>query len=159
LPYHLKVKPSPNLPNSLAVSLYPSLCLFEGTVVSIGRGTQSPFQVIGHPLYDQGTFTFTPEPMEGAKQPKLNGEICRGISFTEKDLEYNFSLKYLIDFYLNLHSKLDEPFFINYFDLLAGTDMLRKKIESGISENKIKESWQPALEAYKQKRKKYLLYE
>ena len=161
--YELPVKPSPNLPNIRSIYLYPSLCFFEGTVVSIGRGTNKQFQVIGHPDYPSGNYSFTPEPMEGAANPKLKGEECKGIDLSQTDLEElrkmaRLDLSYLIDFYNNTSNK--EQFFLksNFIDKLAGSDLLRKQIQSGMSEVDIRATWQEDLEEFKKIREQYLLY-
>lgn len=156
--YNLPVNPSPNLPNALAVSLYPSLGLFEGTIVSVGRGTDIPFQVIGHPLYEQGTYTFVPQPNEGSKYPPLEAQTCKGISFRGDSIQYEFTLSYLIEFYNALKDKGEKPFFNDYFVRLAGTDQLQAQIVSGMTEQQIRETWQEELASYQQIRKKYLLY-
>lgn len=155
--YHLPVKPSPNLPNDLSISLYPSLCLFEGTNISIARGTTFPFQAIGYPDKKFGTFTFTPKSIDGmAKNPPLENQLCYGIDFrTEPDI-HGFSLAYLIKYY-NLTSDKN-TYFNNFFNKLAGNDKLIEQIKSGKTEAEIRKSWQPDLNAYKAKRKKYLLY-
>lgn len=154
--YSLPVKPSPNLPNDNAIALYPSLALFEGTVVSVGRGTDHPFEQIGHPLYSSGGTSFTPQPNEGSKYPPLEGQLCVGYAFYDAQSLRAFTLKWLIDFYNDLSPKTD--FFKDYLTLLAGTDQLRKQIEAGMSEEDIRRLWQPKLNAYKAMRKQYLLY-
>lgn len=162
--YELPVKPSPNLPNIRSVLLYPSICFFEGTNVSVGRGTDKQFQVIGMPDFPKGDFTFTPQPMAGAKYPKHEGKLCRGFDLTmlepkalHQDKALNIS--YLIDFYENCHSQND--FFLknNFFDKLAGGATLRKQILAGKTEKEIRESWQSGLEEFKTIREKYLLYD
>lgn len=161
--YELPVPPSPNLPNKYAVYLYPSVCLFEGTVVSVGRGTDYPFQVIGHPDFMTGNYVFTPRSIPGAAtNPKLEGEFCNGLNLigyakTMKNNPAQLNLTWLIEFYNELHGQTD--FFTSYFEKLAGTAKLRKQIESGKSEKEIRESWQPGLENFKKVRQKYLLYE
>ncbi len=157
--YSLPVKPSPNLPNDWAISLYPSLCLFEGTNVSIGRGTEKQFQIVGNPNYPSKDFSFTPKSMEGAKYPKYEGKVCYGKDLTTKKFAYSheFFLTELIDFYQNSTNKKD--FFIPFFTNLAGTKKLQQQIEAGKTESEIRESWQADLEKYKAMRKKYLLYE
>ncbi len=161
--YKLPIPPSPNLPNMLSVYLYPSLCLFEGTVVSVGRGTDWPFQVAGHPLFNSGKFTFKPESNFGAKQPKLEGKNCLGINFSESGLnimqnQKQLQLAWFIEFYevLNLNNK----FFLsnNFINLLSGSDQFKKSILSGDSESQIRESWEPELSNFKITRKQYLLY-
>jgi uncharacterized protein YbbC (DUF1343 family) len=160
--YELPVKPSPNLPNKYAVYLYPSLCFFEGTDVSIGRGTDYPFQVAGHPDYLAGHYIFVPRSIPGAAtHPKHEGEYCNGINLISfaQNMEQQpaqLHLQWLIDFYQSLHDSV--KFFNNYFDTLAGTDILRKQIEAGRTETEIRQSWQPALNDFKIIRKKYLLY-
>ncbi|WNB17368.1 exo-beta-N-acetylmuramidase NamZ family protein [Marivirga arenosa] len=155
--YSLPIKPSPNLPNDLSIALYPSLCLFEGTVVSVGRGTKKPFQQIGHPTLTNYTHHFTPVSMPGSsKYPPFENEKCFGLDFTSKEFENGFTLKYLIDFY-NAFPNKDE-FFNNFFIKLAGTESLQKQIEAGFSEDEIRMSWQAELEAYRKKREKYLIY-
>lgn len=154
--YSLPVKPSPNLPNDLSIKMYPSLCLFEGTVISVGRGTYQPFQQIGHPDFTGMPHYFTPQSIEGmAKNPRYEGQKCYGIDFQKVDFTGGFTLTYLIDFY---HKYDGTDFFNNYFDKLAGTDKLRKQIETGASEKEIRQSWAKELAAYKAMRKKYLLY-
>jgi len=160
--YDLPVKPSPNLPNTPSVFYYPSLCFFEGTVVSVGRGTESPFQIYGHPDL-KGDFQFTPKPTAGAKYPKLKGEICNGYQLSESGKSWvtnRLNIKPLIDAYHEL-KHLEKPFFNKnlFFDKLAGTDELRKQIEKGMSEEEIRATWQVDLEAFELMRKKYLLYE
>lgn len=157
-PYSLPVRPSPNLPNDLSIALYPSLALFEGTVVSVGRGTDNPFQIIGHPLYSKGNFTFVPQPNAGSKYPPLEGEQCRGMNLSSDKPKYQFTLGYLITFYNELSGELDKPFFNDYFMKLAGTDQLQKQIEDGWSEDSIRDSWQEKLDAYREIQKKYQLY-
>lgn len=156
--YSLPVKPSPNLPNDKAINLYPSLCFFEGTKMSIGRGTQFPFQVIGYPDQKFGKFSFTPESIVGmAKYPKYEGEKCYGVDLRNSKRLDHLDLGYVIENY-KLWKK-EESFFTNYFNTLAGTDQLKKQIENGMSEIEIRASWQDELEKYKQLRNKYLLYQ
>ncbi|SFF55842.1 exo-beta-N-acetylmuramidase NamZ family protein [Thermoflexibacter ruber] len=156
--YSLPIKPSPNLPNDRAVYLYPSLCFFEGTIVSLGRGTDSPFQVVGYPDYPDKTFSFTPKSTEGAKNPPLKDQVCYGVDLRQtQDWKYRFSLHELIKFYKSAPDK--SKFFNDFINRLAGTDRLKKMIEAGKTEEEIRASWQEELVAYKQKRKKYLLYE
>ena len=161
--YELPVKPSPNLPNLHAIYLYPSLCFFEGTNISVGRGTNKQFQVVGAPGYKIGGYQFTPGPMEGAKDPPLSGKLCRGydLSILEiSDLQERKSLDlgYLIEFYQQAPDK--RLFFLknNFFDKLAGGPQLRQQIVEGKNEAEIRETWQPGLEKFKTIRKKYLLY-
>jgi uncharacterized protein YbbC (DUF1343 family) len=155
--YSLPISPSPNLPTENSIILYPSLALFEGTVVSVGRGTDHPFEVIGHPDYTLGSYSFTPQPNAGSKYPPMEGKECFGQSFVDTEAPYEFTLKYLLHYHKEL--KDDTTFFRDYLDLLAGTKEFRKQVESGLSEEQIRTTWQPKLNAYKAMRKKYLLYE
>ena len=162
--YKLPVAPSPNLKNERAVFLYPSLCFFEGTNVSVGRGTDYPFQVIGSPYIamDSG-FTFTPVSMPGATDPPSKGQVCKGYDLRKANKDLNtemkgLNLKYLRKMYAQSTDK--EKFFSNagFFDKLAGTDILRKQIIDGKTESEIRASWQPALKEFKVMRRKYVLY-
>jgi len=156
-PYSLPIKPSPNLPNDLSIALYPSLCLFEGTVISVGRGTLRPFQQIGHPLLkEKYEDEFTPISMPGAKSPPFKNEDCYGISFTGKTFTNGFSLRYLIDFYAAFPQK--DQFFNSFFTKLAGNKVLQEQIASGFTAEEIELSWQSNLNNYRTLRKKYLLY-
>lgn len=159
-PYWLPVKPSPNLPNDQSIRLYPSLCFFEATNISIGRGTYFPFQVIGYPDKKYGTFTFTPVSLEGFdKNPVQKDKLCYGVDLTEYPFAGGLTFSFILDFYEK--SGDDKAFFFSrpqWFDLLAGTKKLRWQIVKGMTEEEIRESWQSGLEAYKDMRKKYLLY-
>jgi uncharacterized protein YbbC (DUF1343 family) len=156
--YQLPVKPSPNLPGAQAVALYPSLCFFEGTNISVGRGTDFPFQVIGAPetVFD-GAFTFTPVSKPGAKNPPQQDKKCFGYDL-RKVKAGGLTFKYLIDMYKLWPVK--SSFFLpsGFFDKLCGTDQVRKLIEAGGTEADIKASYKNELEAYKLVRNKYLLY-
>jgi uncharacterized protein YbbC (DUF1343 family) len=159
--YQLPVRTSPNLPNMESVYLYPSLCLFEGTVISVGRGTDSPYQVIGNPKLKNAAYTFTPSPHFGAKTPMYNGQVCYGHDLHEfADLyirDYKgVYLFWLIGCYKDYPDK--ENFFNSYFEKLAGTATLRQQIKDGIAEDKIRASWVPEITKFKMIRKKYLLY-
>ena len=155
--YALPVNPSPNLPNDQSVNLYPSLCFFEGTKMSIGRGTYFPFQVIGYPDESFGDFTFLPESIDGmAKHPRLEGKECFGVDLRNAKRLDHLDLSYIIDFYKLW--KEEESFFINYFNTLAGTGELMQQIKNGMTEEEIKETWQEGLDQYNLLRKKYLLY-
>lgn len=160
-PYWLPVKPSPNLPNDQAVRLYPSLCLFEATPFSVGRGTYFPFQVIGYPDEKFGDYSFTPSSMPGFDtNPVQKDKICYGTNLREYPFEGGLTLRFIIDFYKRCGS--DAKFFFsraNWFDTLAGTDELRKQIIEGMSEEEIRATWKEELDEYKTIRKKYLLYE
>lgn len=155
------VIPSPSLPNYLSIRLYPSLCLFEGTDISVGRGTDFPFQVIGYPDSVFGDFTFIPGSREGmSAHVDQQGKMCYGIDLRDIDPEeYTFSLRYFIDFYRKAPFKdtfISRP---EFFDKLAGNDTLRKKIQEGWSYEEIEASWQTDLTEYKKMREKYLLYD
>ncbi len=154
-PYSLPVRPSPNLPNDLAISLYPSLCLFEGTSISIGRGTDHPFQIFGHPDMN-GPFQFTPVSGFGAKYPKLEGKQCLGRSMVGDQPIYRLDLSYLIDSYNQIGGS--EEFFNSYFNTLAGGPSLKDQITSNMPEDQIRKSWELGLSNYEKIREKYLLY-
>ncbi|WP_223265809.1 exo-beta-N-acetylmuramidase NamZ family protein [Vicingus serpentipes] len=159
--YTLPLKPSPNLPNMKSIYLYPFLCLFEGTPYSIGRGTEKPFQIIGHPNMDSVNFSFIPKSMEGAKNPKLKNEKCFGVDLSlieEHELrnQKSIELKWLIEAYKNANDK--DNFFSSSFNLLAGSDELQTQLKNGLTEKEIKASWQDGLAQFKETRKKYLLY-
>lgn len=155
--YSCPVRPSPNLPNDQSIRLYPSLCFFEGTVISVGRGTQTPFQMIGHPLLKDMPYQFTPVSIEGMmKNPAFENETCYGIDLRNVPVERRLNIQYVIDMYNAFPEK--DKFFNNYFNTLAGNSTLRKKIEEGASEAEIRESWQPGLEQYLEMRGKYLIY-
>ncbi|MBL0286703.1 MAG: DUF1343 domain-containing protein [Bacteroidetes bacterium] len=159
-PYSPPIPPSPNLKDLSAIYLYPSLCFFEGTPISVGRGTDFPFKVFGHPTFEKYSFSFVPTPKVGATSPLLSGKKCNGVSFlefSEKDLRNTgFTLKYLIDAYNNFPDKA--VFFNDFFKKLAGNDVLYKQIKEGKTEDEIRKSWQPELDYFKKIRKKYLLY-
>lgn len=155
--YELPVKPSPNLPNALAIRLYPSTCLFEGTIVSLGRGTYYPFQVYGYPDARFGDFTFTPVSIDGmSKTPPHQDKLCYGRDLRRESPDQPFTLIYLLEAYE--HSGMKEKFFNSYFNTLVGTDELKKQILAGKTEAEIRETWQQGLTDYAQLRKKYLLY-
>ncbi len=156
-PYSLPVKPSPNLPNDTAIRLYPTLCYFEGTDVSLGRGTYFPFQVYGYPDPKFGDFTFTPVRIDGmSKTPPQQDKKCYGRDLRNEPLTHQFTLKYLLEAYEISGKK--EKFFNNFFDKLAGSDQLRKDILAGKNEAGIKASWLKDLESYKTLRENYLIY-
>jgi uncharacterized protein YbbC (DUF1343 family) len=165
--YELPIAPSPNLPNMTSVYLYPSLCFFEGTVVSIGRGTSLPFQCAGHPGFEvdvlERLFKFTPLPNEGSKHPKLENELCYGYDLSDTDLlEYRekkrLDLTMLLEFYAKLN--MNSNFFLSndFINLLAGGDDLQSQILNGNTIEEIENSWQKDLDEFKEIRKKYLLY-
>lgn len=157
--YSLPVKPSPNLPNDRAVRLYPSLCFFEATSASIGRGTYFPFQVIGYPDERFGDFHFTPESIEGmAKNPKQMGNVCYGVDLRKSACLDQFTLSYFLDFY---HQFEDEKEFLTrerWFNLLTGNDRLIEAIRAGKTLAEIEAGWTNELNMYLETRKKYLLY-
>ena len=159
--YRLPTAPSPNLPNMRAVYLYPSLCFFEGTPISLGRGPDFPFQTYGHPKL-QGDFSFTPRSNAGAKNPPLKDKLCHGVDLRtapsdERIWERGVDLGYVIDCYRQLN--LGEKFFTPMFDRLTGTDYVRQMILQGAGADRIKARWADDVERFKQTRKPYLLYE
>lgn len=159
LAYSMPVSPSPNLSNDHAVLMYPSTCFFEGTVMSEGRGTPMPFEVYGHPDLP-GEFSFTPESIPGVSgNPKYEGQLCYGADlrdFVPEEGWTSIQLQFLLDAYKAFPRK--EEFFTAYFKKLAGSEELRRQIEAGWEEDRIRASWQEELEAYKLKRSKYLIY-
>ena len=159
--YPISEKPSPNLPNDQSINLYPSLCFFEGTQVSVGRGTDFPFQVFGSPWLKNHPFKFTPKPNFGAKDPFLNGKICNGEDLRNyPEIKEKLDLSFVINAYKNFDKKSQEFFLKNlWFDTLAGTDELRKQIISGKSEEEIKNSWKQDLQNFEKIRTKYRIYQ
>ena len=161
--YELPVKPSPNLPNIRSILLYPSICFFEGTTLSLGRGTDVQFQVIGHPALTT-PFSFTPMPNEGAKDPVLNGQVCFGTDLSKVTIgsiidAKKLNLSYLIEYHKKMKDASQKFFLDNHFiDKLAGTDQLRLQIGKGLSEQEIRSTWQKDLDAFQDTRAKYLLY-
>ncbi|MDB4583770.1 DUF1343 domain-containing protein [Draconibacterium sp.] len=157
--YELPVNPSPNLPNYLSVRLYPSLCFFEATSVSVGRGTEFPFQVLGGLMPQLGDFKFTPKSIPGVAINPLNkGKECYGIDLRELKEVPEFTLKYFLDFYSKFKNEGDFLTREKWLNTLAGTDDLIQLIRDGKNEVEIFHTWQPELEKYKALRKKYLLY-
>ena len=160
--YELPVKPSPNLSNMSAVYLYPSLCLFEGTMVSVGRGTDKPFECFGYPGMPNAPYTFTPHPIKGASSdPPYNGKTCSGYDvsvYGNMYMKYNHQLYlyWIINTYKSCPDKAN--FFNSYFLSLTGTETLKQQLISGTSEDEIRRSWEPGITKFKQIRKKYLLY-
>lgn len=169
--YELPVKPSPNLPEIQSVYLYPSTCLFEGTTLSEGRGTDKPFQIFGAPSLPDTLFSFTPQPREGAPKSKHYGEVCYGWNLhgtpaeVLKKIDKRIQLKWIMEAY-RLFPEKDSFFIIpksgdmskSFFDKLAGNNELWQQIRDGKTESEIRASWEPALSAFKKIRKKYLLY-
>lgn len=159
--YELPISPSPNLPNIHSIYLYPSTCLFEGTVVSLGRGTSFPFEAYGHPRYSGSDFSFTPRSVPGAKNPPLLNQKCYGVDLRNVPNEYiwenEFDLSYVIDAYNNLN--MGDKFFSSFFEKLTGVDYIRTMIMDGKSNEEIREMWQNDVEKFEVQRKPYLLYE
>lgn len=154
--YDLTVKPSPNLPNSQAINLYASLCFFEGTNVSVGRGTEKQFQIYGSPFLSKSDFSFTPKPNIGAKDPMHNGKLCYGEDLSNITKVNRLELKWLIKAYETTADK--KTFFNTFFVKLAGTKKLQEQIEKGVSEVEIRKSWERGLADFMTIRKKYVLY-
>ena len=156
--YSLPVKPSPNLPNDKAINLYPSLCFFEGTNVNAGRGTDKQFQVFGSPFLDNSYFDYSyiPESMDGAKNPKHLGKKCYGMNLSQTPDLGHLNLEWLIKAYENTSNKND--FFNSFFTKLAGTKKLRNQIEKGMLAEEISETWKSGLQVFEKTREKYLLY-
>ncbi|MBO7189036.1 MAG: DUF1343 domain-containing protein [Alistipes sp.] len=159
--YNLPIAPSPNLPTQHSIYLYPSTCLFEGTVVSMGRGTDAPFEIYGHPDMENREFTFTPAPNAGSKTPPHSGRVCYGEDLravAEEDIwREGVNLEYVIDAYNDL--QLGDKFFTQMFEKLIGVGYVRDMIIAGHTADEIEAQWQEELEAYKSLRKKYLIYE
>lgn len=159
--YVLPIAPSPNLPTQHSIYLYPSTCLFEGTVCSLGRGTEAPFEMYGHPSYQGGEFEFTPRSVAGAKNPPLKDQKCRGVDLCgvadEAIIAAGFNLEYVIDAYRNLN--MGEKFFTRMFLLLTGVDYIKEMIVAGHSAEEIRARWQGDVAKFKEQRRKYLLYE
>lgn len=154
--YPILEKPSPNLPNDQAINLYASLCFFEGTNVSSGRGTDKQFQIYGSPFLPNTGFSFTPEPNLGAKEPMHKGALCYGEDLSTVEPVRQIELKWLLRAYNSTQNS--GQFFTPFFSKLAGTKTLQLQIEAGVSERKIKKSWKPGLDQFKEMRKQYLIY-
>jgi uncharacterized protein YbbC (DUF1343 family) len=154
--YSLPVKPSPNLPNDQAVNLYASLCLFEGTNVSVGRGTEKQFQIYGSPYLPKSDFSFIPKPNVGAQNPVYNGVQCFGEDLSAIAKVHQLELKWLITTYQTTKDKT--KFFNAFFTKLAGTKQLQAQVENGVSEKEIRKSWQKGLTEFKEMRMPYLIY-
>ncbi|MFB0938049.1 MAG: DUF1343 domain-containing protein [Urechidicola sp.] len=165
--YSLPIKPSPNLPNDTSINLYPSLCFFEGTNVSVGRGTELQFQIIGSPLFSKkDNFSFTPTPNFGSKFPKNQDRVCFGYDLTENERLSSLDLSWLLEFnkdytsFKNAQGYTSKATLFNsFFTKLAGTKKLQQQIEQGDKEEKIRKSWQSDLDAFKKIREKYLIYD
>lgn len=158
--YTLPIAPSPNLPTQHSIYLYPSTCLFEGTVMSLGRGTEAPFEVYGHPDMRGYDFSFTPEPNAGSKTPPHNGVRCYGVDLREVNDEevwqQGVNIEYLVDAYRNLN--IGDEFFKPVFEKLIGVEYVRQMILDGYSAQEIKARWREDVESFKKQRKPYLLY-
>jgi len=158
--WKLPIAPSPNLPNMQSIYLYPSLCLFEGTDVSLGRGTNLPFQQYGHPKMTGYTYSFTPRSVAGAKNPPHLNQLCYGVNLSqmpqEEIIKRGFDLSYIISAYRNLN--MGEAFFTPFFTKLVGVDYVQRMIVEGRSAEEIRAQWQPELEKFKEKRSAYLIY-
>lgn len=157
--YSLPIKPSPNLPNDQSIKMYASLCFFEATNVSVGRGTYYPFQVVGFPNPKYGKFTFTPKSLPGYDtNPLQKDRLCYGLDLRSEKLDRGFTLSYLIDFYKK--SGLGAKFFKSpqFMNMLSGTNKLQQQILAGVKEDDIRKSWKPQLDEYKAMRSRYLLY-
>ena len=158
--YTLPISPSPNLPTQHSIYLYPSTCLFEGTVCSLGRGTEAPFEVYGHPNYKGGEFEFTPRSVAGAKNPPLKDRKCYGVDLRgvadEAVIAAGFNLEYVIDAYRNLD--MGEKFFTRMFLLLTGVDYIKEMIMAGHTADEIRARWSDDVARFKEQRRPYLLY-
>ena len=158
--YELPIAPSPNLPNMLSIYLYPSTCYFEGTPVSLGRGTDWPFQVYGHPDMKGYSFSFTPTSRPGAKTPPQQDKLCHGVDLhslnAEDVIAKGMNLEYVIDAYRNLN--IGDKFFTPFFDKLAGRTYIREMIQAGKSASEIRARWQDDVAKFKKQRRPYLLY-
>lgn len=154
--YSLPIKPSPNLPNDQSINLYASLCFFEGTNVSVGRGTEKQFQIYGSPFLTITDYTFTPKPNIGAKDPMHNGKLCYGEDLSTIEKVNRLELKWLIKAYKSTSDK--KAFFNSFFVKLAGTKKLQEQIEKGIPEHEIRKSWEKGSKEFKEMRRNYLIY-
>lgn len=159
--YELPVAPSPNLRSMLSIYLYPSMCFFEATPVSLGRGTDHPFEIYGHPAMKGRKFSFTPRSVEGAKHPPLLGQKCYGVDLTdmpaEQAIAQGVNLEYIIDAYRDLG--MGDKFLLSYFEKLIGRGDIRAMIEKGCSAAEIKATWTGDIDKFKKQRRPYLLYE
>lgn len=161
--YELPVAPSPNLRTMRAIYLYPSICYFEATPVSLGRGTDKPFEIYGHPAMTGRDFDFTPRSVPGATNPPQKDVLCHGVDLSEMDIDTiiakGIDLSYLIDAYRNVGSTPEAPFFRGFFEKLIGRGDIRGMIESGMDADAIKATWAADVEAFRQQRRPYLLYQ
>ncbi len=159
--YDLPIKPSPNLPDLRSVLLYPGICFFEGTILSLGRGTATPFQLVGHPDFTEHDFSFIPRSVTGASKPVLQDMICYGVDLRQLDIDSLFNVRQMdISTLLYFYNHFDQTIFFDkdWFDKLAGNKSFRESMETGWSEAQIRESWKSELMRFNQLRKKYLLY-
>lgn len=154
--YAPPIKPSPNLPNLQSIYLYPSLCLLEPTVISVGRGTSTQFQVFGHPELWIRDYSFTPQPNQGAKNPKHNGQLCFGKDLSDYPKPTKIELQWLLDAYAYFPDK--DSFFLNGFNRIAGNDLLQIQIENGYNAEQIRNSWKKDLDEFHKIRGPYLIY-
>ncbi len=155
-PYELQIRPSPNLPNAQAIALYPSLCLLEPTVNSIGRGTDTQFQIYGHPDFKGYDYRFTPAPNFGSKNPKFNGELCFGKNLNKVPKPTQIELKWLIDAYSNFPDKA--AFFLKGFERISGVSSLKTQLQAGKNETEIRQTWAKDLAEFHRIRTQYLIY-
>ncbi len=157
--YRLPIKPSPNIPNTQAVVLYPSLGLFEGTIISLGRGTDFPFQVLGHPHYTDTLFTFTPKPSILSKEPKYFNQRCFGLDLRNENYMINHPRKINLAWLIQMNNNLNRnDFFDKNFNYHSGNLQLQDQLKNKVSETEIRKSWQSDIDNFKKIRKKYLLY-
>ena len=154
--YEITVRPSPNLPNAQSIALYPSLCLLEPTVISVGRGTEFQFQIYGHPKLPKNNFSFTPVPNFGSKYPKFKNVLCYGKDLTHAKRPNQLELKWLMDAYKNFPKS--NEFFLKGFNKITGNSNLKEQLISGVNEIEIRKSWKSKLETFKKIREKYLIY-
>ena len=154
--YEIPLRPSPNLPNSKSVALYPSLCLLEPTVISLGRGTEMQFQIYGHPQLPETNFSFTPRPNYGSKNPKLKNQICHGVDLRKFENPEKIELKWLIQAYRDFPDK--EGFFKKGFYRIAGNKKLKIQLAQGMNEQQIRKTWEKDIQKFKKIRRKYLIY-
>ena len=157
IPYHLPIRPSPNLPNDKSINLYPSLGFFEGTIINAGRGTENQFQQYGAPFFPESDFSYTPQPNFGSKSPKHKDKLCYGVNLKEIENLNSVNIEYLVDAY-NKTPKT-EKFFGGTFTVHAGNLELEQQLKSGLTAKEIHDSWKPAIEDFKKIRSKYLIYE
>ena len=154
--YEIPLRPSPNLPNAQSIALYPSLCLLEPTVISVGRGTEMQFQIFGHPELPQTNFSFTPRPNYGSKNPKLKDQLCHGVDLRNFERPKKIELQWLIQAYRGFPDKAH--FFKKGFYRIAGNKKIQKQLAQGMNEQQIRKTWEKDLNKFREIRKKYLIY-